>query len=363
MSHNVTRIDFALIMIAGNRTRYLTLRPLVDADRSIAVHWLEMQTWEDDHRYKRWPAFLRPKLRNAKNLTLLFRSTADVIVIHAYESYIYFAALHRLLRRRARLVYWFDGTYSSDGRSFGSGVAGMERRVDWLHRWALGGTTRFVAWSEFAADKLKAAYPASEGRVSVIHPGIQLRSWPPRDERDPNSPFRLLFVGGDAMRKGLDVLIKAYSAALRDTCAIDIVTAHGSISQELARCIDDLPNVRVHYDASSNSPKIHDLYDQADVLVLPTRLDLSSLTALEAMATGVPVVTTPVGGIPEIVIDGETGLIVNVDDADGLADAIERIRTDPDLRKRLVIQALGHVQSSFDAEKNTDALVATLKQL
>jgi len=65
------------------------------------------------------------------------------------------------------------------------------------------------------------------------------------------------------------------------------------------------------------------LYRDADTFVLPTTLDMSSWVALEAMATGLPVVIAPHGGIPDIVIDGETGLLISPRDPQAVIDAVE----------------------------------------
>ena len=162
------------------------------------------------------------------------------------------------------------------------------------------------------------------------------------------------------MRKGLDVLVEAYASRLAETCAMDIVTAKGAIPAELARTIQRLPNVTVHHDASSKARRSTSFPTPSDALVLPTRLDLSSLTALERWPRR-PVIATPVG-ILEIIVDGDR-LIVEIDNPAALADAIERVRTDSDLRKRVVSQALHHVETHFDAAKNTDGLLAALKRL
>ena len=81
------------------------------------------------------------------------------------------------------------------------------------------------------------------------------------------------------------------------------------------------------------------------------------------MATGIPVVITPVGGIPDIVIDGETGLLVPVNDPASVARAVTRLRNSPELRHKLVQQGRAHVEENFDGEKNNERLMSIIKDL
>jgi glycosyltransferase involved in cell wall biosynthesis len=83
---------------------------------------------------------------------------------------------------------------------------------------------------------------------------------------------------------------------------------------------------------------------------------------LEAMAYGVPVVTTAVNGLPDVVIDGETGLVVPEHDPAALADALERVLGDPELALRLGEQGRQHVQESFSLERSVSLLRSLFPQ-
>jgi glycosyltransferase involved in cell wall biosynthesis len=86
---------------------------------------------------------------------------------------------------------------------------------------------------------------------------------------------------------------------------------------------------------------------RADVFVLSSRSEGLPMAILEAMAAGLPVVATAVGGIPELVADGETGLLVPPGDADALAEALRRLVADPELRRRLGDAARTRVEERF----------------
>jgi glycosyltransferase involved in cell wall biosynthesis len=109
-------------------------------------------------------------------------------------------------------------------------------------------------------------------------------------------------------------------------------------------------------------------YRRASAFCLPCRILASGdrdgipNVLVEAMACGVPVVTTPVSGIPELVRDGENGLLVPPDDPDALAAAILRLRDDPALHRRLAEAGRATVRAQFDGDRLAGDLVALFRQ-
>ena len=108
---------------------------------------------------------------------------------------------------------------------------------------------------------------------------------------------------------------------------------------------------------------MRDLFRRASVFCLPCVVastgdrDGLPTSVLEAMALGVPVVTTDVNGLTETVVDGETGLVVPERDPAALADALQRVLGDPALAERLASQARpGHVEQGFSLEKSVRIL-------
>jgi glycosyltransferase involved in cell wall biosynthesis len=96
--------------------------------------------------------------------------------------------------------------------------------------------------------------------------------------------------------------------------------------------------------------------------VLPTRADSHAIATLEAMAMGLPVITTPVGGVVDVVEEGETGYLVAKDDIDTLADRINRLRHSVDLRIDMGIRGCKRVESRFNADTIAETVVAILKR-
>ena len=179
-----------------------------------------------------------------------------------------------------------------------------------------------VAYSEWAAEGVRAEVP--EADVTVLSPGIDTDRFHPLDvPRAPDEPLRILFVGGRFAEKGGFDLLAATEGMRPERVVIDVVTAAD---------IGVHAGVRVHR-LDATSPALVELYQRADVLCLPTRADGSPFVVLEAMATGTPVISTPIGAIPSLV--GPAGTIVDVGDVSGLRTAIQALAADDDLRRQL----------------------------
>jgi glycosyltransferase involved in cell wall biosynthesis len=349
------RIYFALIVITGNVTRYEITRPLVDADPTIDATWFPIRTWVHGDILRYVPGWFRIRLRHfLDSWRLLVAPPADAVVIHAFETYAMYAVMHWLLRRTSILIKNPDAAV----RPPRPGLRG------WPQRLAIRLTDLFVPWSHEAVRLTREMNPSIPPETIVaLHPGIDLTRWRLRPPRPVGERFQVLFVGGDAVRKGISTLLDAFEGGLHETCDLHIVTQTPFLPVEIARRALHLEHCELHLDLTSGSDELRQLYHEADAFVLPTNADASSWVALEAMATGLPVVITPMGGIPEIVQDGETGLLIPPADPDALVRAVERLRTDDALRARIVAQARRHVEDHFDAHRNTAALLDAVKRL
>jgi len=186
--------------------------------------------------------------------------------------------------------------------------------------------------------------------------------------RPRSSTLRVLGVGRLVRKKGFDVLIEALAllAAREDHWRAHIVGEEGDAAGDLryriaGHSLDD----RIRLPGPLSQRALYDEYRRADVFCLPCRVDHDGdrdgipNVLIEAMACGVPAVTTPVSGIPEVIEDGVTGLIVPVDDPKATADAIDRLRRDPALAHRIASNAAALVRERFDG----DRLAADLARL
>ena len=258
--------------------------------------------------------------------------------------------------RRVPTVISLDATpFNVDevGAAYGHrvGPRPLEAAKTRLTRAALQSAQVLVAWSRWVERSLVDDYAVDPARVVVQPPGVPVDRFSPTRARagDMNSTgsVRLLFVGADFARKGGPELLQAF-AALPETCELDVVTP---------AAVGATARVRVHRDLSPDDSRLRDLYASADVFVLPTRADTWGHAVVEAMASGLPVVTTTVGALPEIVTDGAEGLVVRPGDVDGLGAALRRLVDNADLRARLGKAGRRRAEEEFDGARNLDRIV------
>ena len=167
--------------------------------------------------------------------------------------------------------------------------------------------------------------------------------------------MRILFVGGDLRRKGGDLLIEAVRRLRAEDGLPDI-----ELHLVTTAPVDDEPGVVVHRGLTSNSPALIEQYHLADVFALPTLGDCLPMVLAEAAATGLPLVSTDVGAIHEIVRQGDTGELVPAGDVDALTDALRRLVADEPLRRSYGEAALRLARSDHDARANAGRIVSIL---
>jgi len=239
-------------------------------------------------------------------------------------------------------------------------------------RWKLEHAARVFAVSNFARDLLRGELPAGEReRVQTSYVGIPLalfRYVPPPADTDG---LRLLSIARFQEKKGLDTLLDA-CARLRDReVAFSLrIFGDGPLRPHLAaQCLRLALHDRVMLGEPIAQERVAEEMRAAHVFVLPCRRDRHGdmdgipTVFMEALATGRPVVSCAVSGIPELVRDGETGALVPPDDPDALADAIAWLARERAVREQLGRQGRALVEQQHDAERNARQLVTALAEL
>jgi glycosyltransferase involved in cell wall biosynthesis len=96
---------------------------------------------------------------------------------------------------------------------------------------------------------------------------------------------------------------------------------------------------------------VEEILSIADIFMMPSGSETFGLAALEAMACGVPVIASRIGGLPELVVDGETGFLCDLGDLEGYTDAADRLLRDVDLHERMAKASRLRAEQSFDIGK------------
>ena len=356
------RIGFVIEQTMGHITYNRSLASWSENDASIIPTWFPIPYWRPDV----WSRI--PGIRSSASMYLSFRarddlrraraaSNQDVLFFHTQGT----AMCSVGIARRVPVVISTDGTpinmdtmaEAYNHRPDEDGPVSRLKRS--IYRWVYRNATALTTWNQWARDSLVHDYLVPPEKIEVIPPGVDLDLW--RTDRSgarPDRAPRLLFVGGDFARKGGDVLLDALRAGLSERCEVDIVTG--------TEGIESTDRVRVHRGLTPTDPALRRLYNEADVFVLPTRADFSPMAVVEAMAAGLPVVTTDVGAISEQVVDGETGLLTRPGDAADLGRALAGLLDDPERLKAYGAAGRERAERRFDGHRNYTTLIDLLKR-
>jgi glycosyltransferase involved in cell wall biosynthesis len=223
-----------------------------------------------------------------------------------------------------------------------------------VNRRAFLAAAALVTWSRLAADSLAADYGVPAARVRVIPPGVDLSLFQPAPAR-PDGPVRVLFVGGDFARKGGPDLLAALEGL--PEAELDVVTGSevGPVPASV-RC-------RVHRGLRPGDPALLELYRRAGVFALPTRGDCLPQVLAEAAASGLPLVATGTGAIPEIVRDGSNGYLVPVGSPADLRAALRRLAQDAPLRRAMGEASLALAHRDHDALENHRRIFSLMREV
>jgi len=222
-----------------------------------------------------------------------------------------------------------------------------------LARVALAPVDRIVTMSNPSGRAIAAAMKSD---VTIVDNWVDLDEFSPTDP--VHSPPRVLFAGLLTPRKGAADLLRASAILSERGVAHELMLAGGTpdegphaeeevrrVSAPAAVFLGALPHERMAAQLGA-----------ADVFCLPSWWEAMPLSILEAMASGLPVVATRVGDIPRVVEDGVTGVLVPPNDPPALADALDALLADPDMRRRMGAAGRHRVEERFTAARALEAI-------
>jgi glycosyltransferase involved in cell wall biosynthesis len=284
----------------------------------------------------------------------LAQGPVDAIFIHTQVA----SLLSIGIMRRTPTLVSLDATPKNfDDVGFAYGHARSGRVTEWakaaVNRRAFSAASQLVTWSRLASDSLAADYRVPPGKIHVIPPGVDLGLFRPGDRAVDAGPVRILFVGGDFVRKGGPELLAAMSTLPFDV-ELDVVTGTDVVG------IPADVTCRVHRGVKPRAAELLDLYRRADIFALPSRGDCLPQVLAEAAAAGLPLVATPTGAVPEIVRDGENGFLVPIGSAAALAVALRRLVADKSLRRRMGRASMAMATREHDAAANNQRIFALM---
>jgi glycosyltransferase involved in cell wall biosynthesis len=348
---------------SGNAVFFRRLNEMFGQQSGLRVMdpiWIEHRPAEALARLPpfRWNWTLASWIAASRRLRTLRRRAGDPAVV-VFNQLNPLTFLGRLPHRSA-IVLAVDAT-PMQVTAMGSHYLGRGARAPWieaakrsLYRQAYGRVTRFVALSESCRRSLVDDYGVDERRVDTIPPGVDLRRWtrPPNTNRS-SDVVKVLFVGGDFERKGGGIVLRAAALDEFANCEFHIVSR--GLSGPSAR------NVVIHDDVEPTSTELVGLYTSASLFVLPTEADFSPNSIVEAMAMGLPVISTSIGAISELVRNDETGFLVAAGDFDAFRSRLLELVQSASLRFEMGEAARRLAEEQHDLSGQIEQFAAIIR--
>jgi glycosyltransferase involved in cell wall biosynthesis len=333
---------------AGHRVDYVALAP---QNLQREVEWGEITYIASTNRY------ITPFLQYLKTRRRL--SDYDVAHGHGIEGLGF--AIHRRVLGDIRFV---NGLY-----------AGTVNRFPWNIRSPFDAYCYFSCkWADMVITasgdtkgRICDAYDIAASRIRVMYAGVDESFFASGTPQKPSDRFSLLFcgyLGGPRQVKGLDVLLEAMPTILAThDVSLQIIGTGERAEQYKAMCRELAIEERVSFLGFIEHSRLPPHFSSADLFVLPSRSESFGLVLAEAMASGLPVVSTRVGGIPEVVEEGATGLLVPPNDPPALAEAIIELLDDPERMRAMGVRGRERVRQHFTWDKVAERVVGFYQEI
>ena len=278
--------------------------------------------------------------------------------------------LHKIAKERPDLIYAntnFAALYSGVvGKCLNIPSLAHIRDIEPLGRMArilIRQNTRLIAISQ-AVERYLIAETMPPRQISCIYDGVDLRQYQPQAHRAVKNGVMIGMIGQIGERKGHLVLLEALRELVREQTPVKLLI----VGKEPAHSVEGYTErlqafvrqhqLEPHVEFLGFRRDVPDLLAQIDILVLPSLQEPFGKIVIEAMAMETPVIASRVGGVPEIVADGETGLLVPPQDAIALKHALTRLIADAALRERMGKAGRQRVEACFSLERNVQATQA-----
>jgi len=252
--------------------------------------------------------------------------------------------------RRIPVLFHLHGAEMKD--FYDAQVAPVRRLISWI----LERYSAVVVLSPSWADWVRSVAP--KARVFVLHNYVRMPA--SQGRRAGEGPIKVLFLGIIGHRKGVYDLLPAFADARATVPGMKLlVGGNGEVDQARMRAAELGLGDSVEFLGWVGGDRKNELLAAADIFVLPSYNEGLPISLLEAMSWGVPVISTTVGGIPELIRDGTDGYLIEAGDVPALARRLAELAGDPDLRRRMGRAGREQVAESFSRE----AVLPRLEQL
>lgn len=312
--------------------------------------------------YEPSTSWLAYSMAVAEKLHALGKETKfDVIQFAEYGGEGFIFQTDTFAHRQAKYVVQLHGPLSMFSETMGWPEPGTFLEIGmFMERTVMRHTDRLMASSRYVAKF------CGREDAAVVHSGVDTRMFSPRprpaDERMP----RILFVGTIVGNKGVGLLVEAVlrlRAKFPKICLRIVGKGEAELQDKLRAQIAGA-GATAHFEFTG--PVMHDQltehYAWCDCFAAPSTIETLGNTYLEAMACGRAPIACNTGGTPEVVLDGETGLLIAPRDVNALEEAILKLSADAGLRERLANRGRQWVEENFSLPKYIAKIEAVFRQ-
>ena len=217
-----------------------------------------------------------------------------------------------------------------------------------------------IAVSKYTVNELTDLYGIDKNKIHVIYNGVDIERFKPRPNRaELRQEFGLekdqkvvLFVGRLYHRKGIDTLLRSVPPVLKEYSNVKFVISGTGFKQkeESLRNLAKELDIEDHVKFLGYVPddKLPFLYSASDIFVLPAIYENFPFAILEAQSTGLPVISTKVGGIPEFLVDNQNGYVIEPRDPTQLTQKVLALLQDPKLAEEMGDRGRKLIEEKFD---------------
>jgi glycosyltransferase involved in cell wall biosynthesis len=336
--------------VLGNATMTRTLVSAIDRLPGIDPTYVTL----DGDDFANYPAPWWARFTNPWQAQFVVRKKTqaerkrqfDILWVHGWEN----AVVFRDLAERIPAVVTMDSVPATMDRQIRLRGGGSWKRAvahQIHHRTFRAAASKFdcwLPWTSECAASLQHDYGVDPARCLVTLLPQDIDWWAP-PARSFAPPWRALFVGNDFERKGGEFLLRLYTGYLAGLCTLTIVSNDAALARR------QLP-AGVQWIRGATKEQLRDAYWNSHMFLLPTLQDYGPMVIAEALAAGLPSIATHVGGVPDLIQNGESGYILPREASlDQWGERIHSLFADPEALRRMSLRARRFAEESLSLER------------
>jgi len=339
-------------------------------EESEGVHVYRVVSYPPDIPQEEWvPWTLQFNVALLEKSVALINDLKNVNVIHAHDWLVAHAAASLKHAYRIPLVATVHAT--EYGRHQGHLPGPMNKLIHQIEWWLTFESSRTICCSQYMLEQITGIFELPGDKVDVIPNGIDAESFKNdvsvdlhRKRYVPPGDKLVFFVGRLVYEKGVQTVIEAMPLIMNKIPNVTFVVAgSGPHLNELKSLVSafDLEE-KVRFIGHVDTDDLYAFYKSADLTVVPSLYEPFGMVVLESMAMGTPTIVADTGGLSEIVVHEETGLMFEPGNPESLAEAMLRILTDDALADRMTADAVAYMGDRYNWEKIAKQTIGVYRQ-